>query len=865
VGGPVYAGPVSTATQVIPDHDLRGVLRIPAFRRLWTALSLSSLGDWLGLLALTALAPRLADDGYAAANLAIAGVFILRLAPAILVGPLGGVVADRLDRRWTMVVCDVARFALFLSIPLVGTLWWLLVATLLIEVASLVWIPAKEATIPNLVPRERLETANQLSLFTTYGSAPVAAAVFAGLALVSGILDNPVPAIDQVELALYVNAATFLVSAATIVRLTDIPARDRGAGAHTPGVWRTMVEGWTYVGRTPLVRGLVLGMLGAFAAGGAVIGLARTFVTDLGAGDPGYGLLFGTVFMGLALGMLAGPRLLPDFSRRRLFGLSIFGAGLALSLLALIPNMVIAVIVTLVIGAFAGVAWVTGYTLLGLEVADELRGRTFAFVQTTVRVVLVLVLAVAPLLAAAFGQHEVRVSDAMVLTYNGAAITFLLAGLLAAALGIVSFRHLDDRRGVPVAADVAAAFHSEPVGPRAEARREHGFLVALEGGEGAGKSTQARALEAWLTSLGHDVVVTHEPGATEVGRRLRSVLLDPMGDDGRPAPALSPRAEALLFAADRAEHVATVIAPALALGHVVVTDRYVDSSVAYQGAGRDLAPAEVARLSRWATEGLVPDLTVLLDLPAADGLRRVTAPDRLEAEPLAFHERVRERFLDLARRGGPRYLVVDATGHPDEVAAAIRARLEPVLPLSATQREEREVARRAAEEQARVEAELRRLEEARQRAAAQEQARRDAAEAEARHREEETLLEERRRLAAAEAEVRAREEAERRAVAQAEHDREEAERAARRAAEAEARRARREAHRADREQARTSRHAAGHRHGPGGHGDADDQLTGRRRADDPTRELSLTDELFGADDDDQTVQLPRVTDRGDDR
>ncbi|HEX6514149.1 MAG TPA: MFS transporter, partial [Nocardioidaceae bacterium] len=211
---------MSTATQVIPDHDLRGVLRIPAFRRLWTALSLSSLGDWLGLLALTALAPRLADDGYAAANLAIAGVFILRLAPAILIGPLGGVVADRLDRRWTMVVCDVARFALFLSIPLVGTLWWLFVATLLIEVASLVWIPAKEATLPNLVPRERLETANQLSLFTTYGTAPVAAAVFAGLALLSGMLDNSVPAIDEVELALYVNAATFLVSAATIFRLT---------------------------------------------------------------------------------------------------------------------------------------------------------------------------------------------------------------------------------------------------------------------------------------------------------------------------------------------------------------------------------------------------------------------------------------------------------------------------------------------------------------------------------------------------------------------------------------------------------------------------------------------------------------------
>ena len=176
-----------------PEHDLRGVLAIPAFRRLWTALSLSSLGDWLGLLALTALAPRLAKDGYAAENLAVAGVFIFRLAPAIIIGPLGGVIADRLDRRWTMVVCDVFRFALFLSIPVVATLWWLFAATFLIEVASLIWIPAKEATVPNLVPRERLETANQLSLFTTYGTAPVAAAVFAGLALLTGMLDNPVP------------------------------------------------------------------------------------------------------------------------------------------------------------------------------------------------------------------------------------------------------------------------------------------------------------------------------------------------------------------------------------------------------------------------------------------------------------------------------------------------------------------------------------------------------------------------------------------------------------------------------------------------------------------------------------------------
>ena len=865
----------------MPDHDLRGVLRIASFRRLWTALSLSSLGDWLGLLALTALAPRLADEGYAAANLAVAGVFILRLAPAILVGPIAGVVADRLDRRATMVVCDVARFALFLSIPLVGSLWWLFVATFLIEVASLLWIPAKEATVPNLVPRERLEAANQLSLFTTYGSAPVAAALFAGLALLSGILDNPVPAIDEVDLALYVNAATFLVSALTILRLTGIPERTRPTdGAARPGVWATLVEGWRYVAKTPLVRGLVVGMLGAFAAGGAVIGLARTFVRDLGAGDPGYGLLFGAVFLGMAVGMFLGPRLLPDLSRRRLFGLAIGVAGVALAVLALIPNMVVAVLLTLMVGAFAGVAWVTGYTLLGLEVADDVRGRTFAFVQTMVRVVLVLVLAVAPLLAAAFGEHRIEVTDAMSLTYNGAAITFLLAGLLAAALGLLAYRHLDDRRGMPLGADIAAAFHSEAMGLHG-GRRRQGFLIALEGGEGAGKSTQARGLAEWLESQGHDVLLTHEPGGTELGRRLRSVLLDPADSPGGAGGAVSPRAEALLFAADRAEHVARVITPALALGHVVITDRYADSSVAYQGAGRSLGPGEVAKISRWATDGLVPDLTVLLDLPAVDGLRRVQAPDRLESEPLAFHERVRERFLEIARRAGARYLVVDATLPAESIHQILRDRLESVLPLSATQQREIERARRAEEEQRQVEEDRRRLEEARARADAQERAKLQAAEEAERRLREEAELEDRRRRAQAEAEERARQDA----LAAEQRARDEAARAAERAHLKDEQRRRKEEQRLAREQARRRvsdrravERAEQQTHRSTSVPDDDRQASAapaaaagpttsraRERSDDggdpPTRPLSLADELFGGPDEERTVQLPRVVER----
>ena len=882
VGDPtpgVSAGADGARRPVSPDHDLAGVLRIPAFRQLWTALSLSSLGDWLGLLALTALAPLLARDGYAAANLAIAGVFILRLAPAVLVGPIAGVVADRLDRRATMVVCDLARGALFLSIPLVGTLWWLLVATLLIEVASLLWIPAKEATVPNLVPRERLEAANQLSLFTTYGSAPVAAAIFAGLALLSGILDNPLPAIERADLALYVNAATFLVSAVTILRLPGIPRLEKPVGAAAPGVWATLVEGWRYVGKTPLVRGLVVGMLGAFAAGGAVIGLARTFVTDLGAGDPGYGLLFGTVFLGLAAGMFLGPRLLPDFSRRRLFSLSIGAAGFALAVLALIPQMVVAVMVTLVLGAFAGVAWVTGYTLLGLEVADELRGRTFAFVQTMVRVVLVLVLAVAPLLAAAFGQHEIEITEAMSLTYNGAAITFLLAGLLAAGLGLLSLRSLDDRRGVPVHRDLAAAFHTEPMGLRGGrgggATGRAGFFLALEGGEGAGKSTQAQRLAQWLESLGHDVLVTHEPGGTEVGRRLRSVLLDPVvqGAEGSTSPPLSPRAEALLFAADRAEHVAQVIAPALALGHVVITDRYVDSSVAYQGAGRSLGAGEIAKLSRWATDGLVPDLTVVLDLPPEEGLRRVVTPDRLESEPLDFHEQVRARFQAIARRGGSRYLVVDGTRPVEEITAAVQQRLEPLLPLSAAQRRDIEEAQRLAEEQRRHEEDLRRLAEARARAEAEERARVEAAERAEWEAKEAAEREEHRRAAAAEAAAQAEERA--RAKAAADAEKAAAREAARRRREEarllkeEQRRAQQEAYRRVEERREqvdgpspASPPAPSESSAPPAPPEPSAPPAPDAPADPPTRKISLADELFGVDggDDERTVQLPQVRD-----
>ena len=203
-----------------------------------------------------------------------------------------------------------------------------------------------------------------------------------------------------------------------------------------------------------------------------------------------------------------------------------------------------------------------------------------------------------------------------------------------------------------------------------------GLFIALEGGDGAGKSTQVRLLQQWLESLGRAVLVTREPGGTAFGEHVRRLVLH--GDH------VAPRAEALLFAADRAHHVETLIRPALARGEVVLTDRYMDSSVAYQGAGRDLGADEVKELSLWATGGLLPALTVVLDVtPETGRARRGDLHDRLESESDDFHARVRGHFLDLAAADHDRYLVIDAALPPDVVHRRVRARVGQLLEVMA--------------------------------------------------------------------------------------------------------------------------------------------------------------------------------------
>ncbi|MDP9798935.1 dTMP kinase [Catenuloplanes nepalensis] len=659
---------------------LRSVMRIRPFRRLWIVLGVASLGDWLGLLA-TAIFASAQVTGSAAKGLVFGSTIAVRLLPALVLGPVAGVLADRFDRRLTMVVCDLFRFLLFLSIPLTALVvdnpgiivTWAAIATFLIEAITLIWIPAKEAAVPNLIPRARLEISNQLSLITTYGITPVIAALSLSAldAIVrSGAVPQPPEWGGPAQLALYFNGFSRLALAAVVFfGIKEISGRGDRREQQDQGMLRQFAEGWRYVGKTPMVRGLVLGILGAFGGGGIVIGTARFFTASLGAGDAAFYLLFGTLFIGLGAGIGLGPVIIRDLSRRRWFGMSIVLAAGSVMFLAFAIHLAMAILGALLVGAGAGMAFLAGTTLLGGEIGDDVRGRVFAVVNTGTRMILMIAIALSGVIVGAGGSRRVEIAGVSV-SFSSTRALLLVAGAVGIVAGISAFRQMDDKRGVPLLADLWGSMRGRPLSA-AEPRHAAGLFVVFEGGEGAGKSTQVKALAEALRGHGRAVVVTREPGATDIGAEIRNLVLH-----GSPP---SPRAEALLYAADRAHHVATVVRPALGRGEVVISDRYVDSSLAYQGAGRTLPVEEISWLSSWATGGLKPDLVVLLDVDPSVGLGRVSGrgegTDRLESEATAFHERVRYAFLDLAAADPRRYLVLDASRAPDELSGEIMERV----------------------------------------------------------------------------------------------------------------------------------------------------------------------------------------------
>ncbi|MFC7308385.1 dTMP kinase [Streptomyces monticola] len=795
------------------ERAVRALLRFPPLKRLWSAQLVGSIGDALALLVLVVLSLQAAviegsfGGGYRGAAFAVAAVFGVRILAtllfgAVLLGPLTSLTSAQgpLDRRWTMIGADGLRAVLLIVAPLWidwtpdSALAVLLVTGFVVGVAERFWTVSRESAAPALLPAPPLEGATvrplpdhmdalrRLSLRTAFVALPLAAFSLIAVTLVSNLLGAGIEWFDlhQAALASYVAAGLFAASLSVVYFLelpdTQTPrARSPLEGLRRPKTGTGVDKGRT--GASPL---LVLACAAVAGAIAAAVAVAVLHAVDLSGGPVLFGLLVVGLTGGTVLGIRTAASVLPALSRRRLLALAIALTGLGLLAAGLVPDPTTVLLIVTLSGYAAGVAANTGHALLDQEVEDFRRARTTEHLQAVVRVFIALGALAAPLLAAAIGPHRVE-SGKFVFAHGGAAFALMLAGALLLPVAALVLARTDDRSGVPLRRDLSEALRGG--GDPVQAPAATGFFIALEGGDGAGKSTQADALAEWIRAKGHEVVLTREPGATPVGKRLRSILLDVS------SAGLSHRAEALLYAADRAEHVDTVVRPALERGAVVITDRYIDSSVAYQGAGRDLSPTEIARISRWATDGLVPHLTVLLDVSPETARERFTeAPDRLESEPAEFHARVRSGFLTLAASDPGRYLVVDAGQEPEAVTTVVRHRLDQVLPLSEAELKAQEEARKAAEEEARRKAEeeaARKAEEERQERERQEQLARLRAEEEERKRRE--LEEARRREAERQAEEARQRAEEARRLAEEERKRREAEEKVR-AAEEERRR-----------------------------------------------------------------------------
>ncbi|MGW7369795.1 dTMP kinase [Streptomyces sp. NPDC054841] len=812
------------------ERAVRALLRVPALRRLWGAQLVGGIGDALALLVLVLLALQAAvsegafGGGYRGAAFAVSAVFGARILAtllfgAVLLGPLTALTAPTgpLDRRWTMIGADGLRIALLVIAPLWidwtpdSALAYLLGTVFVVGVAERFWTVARESAAPALLPAPPLEGAavrplpdhhdalRRLSLRTAFAVIPAGAAVLLVATLIGNLLGSGIEwfSLHQAALGSYVAAGLFAASLSVLSAIELPDAQTPRPRSPLEGLRRPSTGSGLDKGRTGAVPLLVLACASVAGAIASAAAVAVLHGRDLGGGPVAFALLVLALTGGTGLGIRGAKAVLPALSRRRLLALAVAVTGIALLALGLVPDTATVLFLAVLAGGAAGVAAATGHALIDLETEEYRRPRITEHLQAVVRVSIALGAIAAPLLAAAIGPHRLASGD-FVFAHGGAAFTLMLVGALLLPVAVIVLAKTDDRSGVPLRRDLADAVRrgADP----AQAPSATGFFIAIEGGDGAGKSTQVEALAEWIRAKGHEVVVTREPGATPVGKRLRSILLDVS------SAGLSHRAEALLYAADRAEHVDTVVRPALKRGAIVISDRYIDSSVAYQGAGRDLSPTEIARISRWATDGLVPHLTVLLDVSPETARERFTeAPDRLESEPAEFHQRVRAGFLTLAAADPGRYLVVDAGQEPESVTTVVRHRLDQMLPLSEAEVKAQEEARKAAEEEVRRKAEeeaarkaeeerlererqeqlaklraeeeerkRRELEEARQR-----EAERQAEEARQRAEEARRLAEEERRRREAEEKIR-REEAERR--------RRQAEEEARLRAEAEERR-----------------------------------------------------------------------------
>lgn len=627
------------------------LLRNGGFFRFFLAQFVSSLGDWMGVIAIAVVANQLGGVT------AVGTVMTARVLPGFIVGPLAGVFADRWDRKRLMVTADIARGLIIFSVPFVPNLIYLLVASVLLESLTLIWGPAKDASLPHFVGTRRLQHANSLSLIAIYGAWPLASIAYSALSTFGSFIGGAVPVLqglrsDPEAMALWVDSFSFLFSAAMISSLAIRTSKTRASRLDFGQIKRDLFQGLTFVRDHRQVRPWMLGIAMTFTAAGAVFSLGVEFVANVLNGGPrGFAFLIGFLATGMIIGLLSVALLSKLMQRDTLFSSSILLLGLGLIGLASMSGLGAAIPLASALGFFAGIAYSSGYTLMQQRTPDEFRGRTFSAAYTIIRIGTLVGLGLFPLLAGLLGDHTLDLPWGT-LDLPRTRTTLWAAGAVAIVGGVMSMRAIGQR-------------------PPVAKRRGPGLFVVFEGGEGAGKTTQMEAFVDWLKARGDEVITTREPGGTKIGRRIREILLDPESAE------MVPRGEALLYAADRAQHAEEVIKPALENGTIVVSDRFVDSSLAYQGIGRELGVQEILDISEWATQGLYPDIVFFLNVSPSTAKARIDREhDRIELEHDEFHERIAEGYLQLSRRFPERIVVIDADRSPDEVHEEIRQAFE---------------------------------------------------------------------------------------------------------------------------------------------------------------------------------------------
>ena len=430
-----------------PEPSGPRLLGSTSFFRLWLAQVVSSLGDWIGLFAILTLTARVAKGSPEAA---IALVMSARMIPGFFLASVGGVLVDRWDRRKVMFSCDIGRGLVLATLPLVKSVWVLFLASLVLEVLTLLWSPAKEASVPNLVRADKLASANSFSLAAAYGTFPVASALFASLTKVAEIIGRHAGPLDflrlnQESLALYFDVVTFFMSAALIWSLSlQRPRPAERAPIDLTRTFTEIKEGWKFIGTQPTVRSVMVGLGTGLIGGGMIAPLGPIYANQvLHAGAAGFGLLLTALGMGLAVGVVGLSAVQSRVPHSRLFPWMVVGAGASMLVAVSMSSLGLTMAFISLMGLCAGAVYVLGFTILQEGVDDELRGRTFATLYTLSRLCMLISLSLAPLVSRVFddvsnalidgkvslGQADFSIPGVRITLWVGATIILAAGGL----------------------------------------------------------------------------------------------------------------------------------------------------------------------------------------------------------------------------------------------------------------------------------------------------------------------------------------------------------------------------------------------------------------------------------------------------